>query len=82
MLNYRQNDDAAGEVPVAFVVGFDLTEEAVKDFIAKQVYIYDIILIIHKRHSCLVFVLKRFNSANTHHIDTNLPEFIYIYIYI
>ncbi|KHN05534.1 4-coumarate--CoA ligase 2 [Glycine soja] len=35
-----QNDDAAGEVPVAFVVGFDLTEEAVKDFIAKQVVFY------------------------------------------
>ncbi|RDX98189.1 hypothetical protein CR513_18926, partial [Mucuna pruriens] len=36
----RQNDDAAGEVPVAFVVSFDLTEEAVKDFIAKQVVFY------------------------------------------
>lgn len=37
----RQKDDAAGEVPVAFVVrsaqGFDLTEEAIKEFIAKQV---------------------------------------------
>ncbi|XP_027911787.1 4-coumarate--CoA ligase 2-like isoform X2 [Vigna unguiculata] len=31
-----QKDDAAGEVPVAFVVGFDLTEDAVKDFVAKQ----------------------------------------------
>lgn len=31
-------DDVAGEVPVAFVVvSFDLTEEAVKEFIAKQV---------------------------------------------
>ncbi|TKY67861.1 4-coumarate--CoA ligase 2 [Spatholobus suberectus] len=35
-----QNDDAAGEVPVAFVVSFDLTEQAVKDFIAKQVVFY------------------------------------------
>ncbi|CAJ1934073.1 unnamed protein product [Sphenostylis stenocarpa] len=35
-----QNDDAAGEVPVAFVVSYDLTEEAVKDFIAKRVVFY------------------------------------------
>ncbi|KAJ7982680.1 4-coumarate--CoA ligase like [Quillaja saponaria] len=38
-----KKDDVAGEVPIAFVVqsnGFDLTEEAVKEFIAKQVVFY------------------------------------------
>ncbi|XP_061352768.1 4-coumarate--CoA ligase 2-like [Gastrolobium bilobum] len=35
-----QMDDAAGEVPVAFVVSFDLTEEAIKEFIAKQEVYY------------------------------------------
>ncbi|KAL4199531.1 hypothetical protein AMTRI_Chr03g51610 [Amborella trichopoda] len=38
-----QKDEAAGEVPVAFIVrsnGFELTEEVVKDFIAKQVVFY------------------------------------------
>ncbi|KAL4575689.1 hypothetical protein LXL04_011773 [Taraxacum kok-saghyz] len=38
-----QKDNAAGEVPVAFVVllsGMELTQEAVKDYIAKQVVFY------------------------------------------
>ncbi|KAL7108092.1 hypothetical protein ACP275_06G093500 [Erythranthe tilingii] len=38
-----QKDEAAGEVPVAFVVpsnGFELTEEMVKEFVSKQVVFY------------------------------------------
>ncbi|XP_044477449.1 4-coumarate--CoA ligase 2-like [Mangifera indica] len=38
-----QKDEVAGEVPVAFVVrtkGFELTEEAVKEYIANQVVFY------------------------------------------
>ncbi|XP_022719877.1 4-coumarate--CoA ligase 2-like [Durio zibethinus] len=45
-----QKDEVAGEVPVAFVVrsnGFELTEEAVKEFIAKQVVYYKR---LHKVH--------------------------------
>jgi acyl-CoA synthetase (AMP-forming)/AMP-acid ligase II len=40
--NNRQKDEVAGEVPVAFVVrsnDLDLNEEAVKDYIAKQVLV-------------------------------------------
>ena len=36
----RQKDDAAGEVPVAFVVraaDSDIAEEAIKEFVSKQV---------------------------------------------
>jgi len=49
---YSQNDDAAGEVPVAFVVSFDLTEDAVKDFIAKQVGLVKLI-------NYKMFIIKR-----------------------
>ncbi|XP_073130045.1 4-coumarate--CoA ligase 2 [Henckelia pumila] len=45
-----QNDEAAGEVPVAFVVaasGSEVTEEQVKEFIAKQVVFYKR---LHKVH--------------------------------
>jgi hypothetical protein len=38
--NFRQKDDAAGEVPVAFVVraaDSDIAEEAIKEFVSKQV---------------------------------------------
>jgi len=40
---FRQNDEVAGEVPVAFVVrsnGNDITEEDVKEYVAKQVQIF------------------------------------------
>nr|AUF71602.1 4-coumarate coenzyme A ligase [Microcos paniculata] len=49
-----QKDEAAGEVPVAFVVrsnGFELTEEAVKDFIAKQVVFYKRLHKVHFVHA-------------------------------
>ncbi|KAL2329244.1 hypothetical protein Fmac_022671 [Flemingia macrophylla] len=46
-----QEDDVAGEVPVAFVVAFDLTEEDVKDFIAKQVVFYKRLRKVYFVHS-------------------------------
>ncbi|CAM0947332.1 unnamed protein product [Alopecurus aequalis] len=33
-------DDASGEVPVAFVVGADITEDEIKQYVAKQVVFY------------------------------------------
>ncbi|KAK4486586.1 hypothetical protein RD792_006837 [Penstemon davidsonii] len=48
-----QKDEAAGEVPVAFVVpsnGFALTEEDVKEFIAKQVVFYKRLHQVHFVH--------------------------------
>ncbi|MFQ6623750.1 hypothetical protein Gotur_003740 [Gossypium turneri] len=49
-----QKDEVAGEVPVAFVVrsnGFELTEEAVKEFIAKQVVYYKRLHKVHFVHA-------------------------------
>ncbi|MBA0551972.1 hypothetical protein Golob_022817, partial [Gossypium lobatum] len=49
-----QKDEVAGEVPVAFVVrsnGFELTEEVVKEFIAKQVVYYKRLHKVHFVHA-------------------------------
>ncbi|KAL6911842.1 hypothetical protein ACP4OV_000647 [Aristida adscensionis] len=49
-----QKDDAAGEVPVAFVVraaGSDIAEEAIKDFISKQVVFYKRLHKVYFTHS-------------------------------
>ena len=60
----RQKDEVAGEVPVAFVVrsnGYELTEEAVKEFIAKQVqmnFCHPSIIITRKK--------KKKKKTNTH----------------
>ncbi|KDO50615.1 hypothetical protein CISIN_1g038977mg, partial [Citrus sinensis] len=49
-----QKDEVAGEVPVAFVVrsnGFELTEEAIKEYIAKQVVFYKRLHKVHFVHA-------------------------------
>ncbi|XWS57364.1 hypothetical protein CRYUN_Cryun09bG0168300 [Craigia yunnanensis] len=49
-----QKEEVAGEVPIAFVVrsnGFELTEEAVKEFIAKQVVVYKRLHKVHFVHA-------------------------------
>ncbi|KAK9206064.1 hypothetical protein WN943_016335 [Citrus x changshan-huyou] len=49
-----QKDEVAGEVPVAFVVrsnGFELTEEAIKEYIAKQVVFYKRLQKVHFVHA-------------------------------
>ncbi|GAV76541.1 AMP-binding domain-containing protein/DUF4009 domain-containing protein, partial [Cephalotus follicularis] len=49
-----QKDEVAGEVPVAFVVrsnGFELTEVAVKEYIAKQVVFYKRLHKVHFVHA-------------------------------
>ena len=41
-------DEATGEVPVAFIVrsnGFEITEDEIKEYIAKQVRIYLVLIL-------------------------------------
>lgn len=40
---FSMKDEAAGEIPVAFVVrsnGSNITEDEIKQFVSKEVYIY------------------------------------------
>jgi len=50
----RQKDDAAGEVPVAFVVraaNSDIAEDAIKEYISKQVVFYKRLHRVYFTHS-------------------------------
>ncbi|KAK8713266.1 hypothetical protein V6N13_148488 [Hibiscus sabdariffa] len=75
-----QKDEVAGEVPVAFVVrsnGFELTEEAVKEFIAKQVVFYKRLHKVHFVHAIPKSpsgkILRKDLRAKLATADTQIP---------